>query len=126
MAAAASGHDASPVGQGLASQGASFRMGALPSFMGSANQPLLSIRTFQVLRVFAVSCRMTSRSMLIESLATAILDSKGIEAIWQLHLDAAYAYRTDYPIAAEAILELAEAAERVLMRRERAPISSEP
>ena len=65
---------------------------------------------------------MTSRSMLIESLATAILDSKGIEAIWQLHLDAAYAYRTDYPIAAEAILELAEAAERVLMRRENAPV----
>jgi len=68
---------------------------------------------------------MTSRSMLIESLATSILDSKGIGAIWQLHLDAAYAYRTDYPIAAEAILELAEAAERVLMRRERAPISIE-
>ena len=68
---------------------------------------------------------MTSRSMLIESLATSILDSKGIGAIWQLHLDAAYAHQTGYPIAAEAILELAEAAERVLMRRERAPISIE-
>jgi len=34
MAAAASGHDASPVGQGLASEGASFRTGALPSFLG--------------------------------------------------------------------------------------------
>jgi len=34
MAAAASGHDASPVGQGLASEGASFRTGALASFLG--------------------------------------------------------------------------------------------
>ncbi len=34
MAAAASGDDASPVGQGLASEGTSFRMGALPSFLG--------------------------------------------------------------------------------------------
>ena len=64
---------------------------------------------------------MTSRSMLIESLATSILDSKGIGAIWQLHLDAAYAHQTGYPVAAEAILELAEAAERVLMQSENAP-----
>jgi glutathionylspermidine synthase len=65
---------------------------------------------------------MTSRSTLIESLATSILDGKGIGAIWQLHLDAAYAYQTGYPVAANAILELAEAAERVLMRRENAPV----
>ena len=65
---------------------------------------------------------MTSRSTLIESLATSVLDSKGIGAIWQLHLDAAYAHQTGYPIAADAILELAEAAERVLMRRENARV----
>ena len=64
---------------------------------------------------------MTSRSTLIESLATSILDSKGIGAIWQLHLDAAYADQTGYPVAAEAILELAEAVERVLMQSENAP-----
>jgi len=68
---------------------------------------------------------MTPRSTLIESLATLILDSKGIGAIWLLHLDAAYAYQTGYPVAAEAILELAEAAERVLMRRENAPVNIE-
>jgi glutathionylspermidine synthase len=68
---------------------------------------------------------MTPRSTLIESLATSILDSKGIAAIWLLHLDAAYAYQTGYPVAAEAILELAEAAERVLMRRENAPVNIE-
>ena len=61
---------------------------------------------------------MNSRRAHIESLATSILDGRGIGAIWQLHLDAAYAYRTGYPVAAAAILELAEAAEQVLMRRE--------
>ena len=61
---------------------------------------------------------MNSRRAHIESLATSILDGKGIGAIWQLHLDAAYAYQTGYPVAAEAILELAEAAEWVLMRKE--------
>ena len=52
---------------------------------------------------------MNSRREHIERLATSILDGKGIGAIWQLHLDAAYAYQTGYPIAAEAILELAKA-----------------
>ena len=61
---------------------------------------------------------MNSRRAHIESLATSILDGRGIGAIWQLHLDAAYAYQTGYPVAADAILELAEAAERVLMRKE--------
>jgi hypothetical protein len=58
----------------------------------------------------------------IERLALSILDSKGIEVIWHLHLDAAYAHRTGYPTAAAAIMELAEAAERALIRRERAPV----
>ena len=68
---------------------------------------------------------MKSRRTLIESLATSILDSKGIGAIWQLHLDAAYAYQTGYPVAAAAILELAEAAERVLMRKQDVVINIE-
>ena len=54
---------------------------------------------------------MTSRSTLIESLATSVLDSKGTGAIWQLYLDAAHAHQTGYPIAADAILELDEAAD---------------
>ena len=64
---------------------------------------------------------MTPRRAHIERLAHSILDSKGIGAIWQLHLDAAYAYRTGYPVAAAAILELAEAAEQELLRKENAP-----
>ena len=60
---------------------------------------------------------MTSRRAHIERLAQSILDGKGISAIWQLHLDAAYAYRTGYPVAAAAILELAEAAEQELLRQ---------
>ena len=66
---------------------------------------------------------MSSRREHIERLAHSILEGKGISAIWQLHLDAAYAYRTGYPVAAAAILELAEAAERVLIGREDAPVS---
>jgi hypothetical protein len=59
---------------------------------------------------------MNSRRAQIERLAQSVLDGKGIGAIWQLHLDAAYAYRTGYPIAAAAILELAEAAEQELLK----------
>ena len=57
----------------------------------------------------------------LELLAWSILDAKGIEAIWQLHLDAAYAHQTGYPVAANAILELAEAVEREVMQREAVP-----
>ena len=60
---------------------------------------------------------MTSRRTLIESLALSVLASNGIGAIWQLHIDAAHAYRTGYPTAAMAILELAEAAEQEWLRR---------
>jgi len=60
---------------------------------------------------------MTSRRTLIESLALSILAANGIGAIWQLHIDAAHAYRTGFPTAAVAILELAEAAEGVWLRR---------
>jgi len=46
---------------------------------------------------------MTSRRTLIENLASSILAANGIGAIWQLHIDAAHAYRTGYPTAALAI-----------------------
>jgi hypothetical protein len=49
--------------------------------------------------------------MHLEHLARSILREKGISAIWQLQLDAAYAYRTGYPVAANAISDLAEAVE---------------
>ena len=51
--------------------------------------------------------------MHLEQLARSILREKGIAAIWQLHLDAAYAYRTGYPVAANAIADLADAVEAV-------------
>jgi hypothetical protein len=64
---------------------------------------------------------MTSRREHIERLAHSILVGKGIGAIWQLQLDAAYAYRTGYHVAAAAILELVEAVEQELLRKEKAP-----
>ena len=49
----------------------------------------------------------------LEQLARSILREKGIGAIWQLHLDAAYAYRTGYPVAANVLVDLADAVEAV-------------
>jgi hypothetical protein len=59
---------------------------------------------------------MTRRRLQLESLALSVLAGRGIGAIWQLHVDAAEAYRTGYPTAAYAMLELAEAAERVWLQ----------
>jgi hypothetical protein len=61
---------------------------------------------------------MTHRRLQLESLALSVLAGRGIGAIWQLHLDAAEAHRTGYPTAAYAMLELAEAAERVWLQQE--------
>jgi hypothetical protein len=66
---------------------------------------------------------MTPYRMHLEHLAQAVLDGQGIGAIWQLHLDAAYAHRTGYPTAANAILDLVEAIEQEVMRRDIAAAS---
>jgi hypothetical protein len=62
-----------------------------------------------------------TRRLQLESLALSVLAGKGIGAIWQLHVDAAEAHRTGYPLAADAILELAEAAERVWLHQGSVP-----
>ena len=64
---------------------------------------------------------MTRRRLQLESLALSVLAGRGIGAIWQLHVDAAEAHRIGYPAAAYAMLELAEAAERVWLQQERVP-----
>ena len=51
--------------------------------------------------------------MHLEHLARSIPRETGIGAIWQLHLDTAYAYRTGYPVAANAIVDLADVVEAV-------------
>ena len=56
--------------------------------------------------------------MHLENLARSVLREKGIGAIWQLHLDAAYAYRKGYPAAANGISDLAEAIEHEVIRQE--------
>ena len=61
---------------------------------------------------------MSPYRMHLEPLAQSVLDGQGIGAVWQLHLDAAYAHRTGYPVAANAILDLAEAVEHEVMRRD--------
>lgn len=49
-------------------------------------------------------------------LASAILRDLGLPSIWQLNVTAAEAYRNGFPKAAAAILEVADAAERELLR----------
>lgn len=68
---------------------------------------------------------MTPYRMHLEHLAQSVLDSLGMGAIWQLHLDAPYAHRTGYPVAANAISDLADAIEQEAMRRKMAPADLE-
>jgi len=52
-----------------------------------------------------------------ENLALTMLTRDGIAAIWILHQSAARAYRDGHKMAAWAIIEIAEAAEREWLRR---------
>ena len=61
---------------------------------------------------------MIPRRTLTDNLALMILARDGIAAIWQLNLEAAEAYRTGHPFAAESILEIADAAEDAWLRAE--------
>jgi len=56
-------------------------------------------------------------STVAEKIALELLVSDGSSAIWQLHLVAATAYRDGYTRAADALLEIADAAERELAGR---------
>jgi hypothetical protein len=47
-----------------------------------------------------------------EKIALSIVANQGIAAIWRLHEGAAEAHRMGFPISAQAILEIAEAAEQ--------------
>jgi hypothetical protein len=52
-----------------------------------------------------------------EQVAANVLRRYGLAAIWQLHLSAAKAYREGNARAARSILDIADAAERVWLRR---------
>lgn len=51
-----------------------------------------------------------------EKLALKILANKGIEAIWRLHVAAADAYQNGCRSVAASVVEIAEAAEEMLLR----------
>jgi len=61
---------------------------------------------------------MTRADALTEKLALSMLARDGIAAIWQLHEAAADAYRNGYHRAADAVLQIAEAAEQAWLRAE--------
>jgi hypothetical protein len=52
-----------------------------------------------------------------EQVAVNMLNRYGLAAIWQLHLSAGKAYREGNGLAALTILNIADAAERVWLRR---------
>ena len=52
-----------------------------------------------------------------EGIALKMLARNGVAAVWELQVAAGMAYRTGYPTAAASILEIADAAEREIMRR---------
>jgi hypothetical protein len=52
-----------------------------------------------------------------ENIALELLARDGAAAVWQLHLAAAKAYRDGFIRAAEALVEIADAAERKLASR---------
>jgi len=60
-----------------------------------------------------------------EAIALRVLAREGIAAVWQLQVAAGIAYRTGNPGSAASIMEIAEAAERVLMRRETVSVNIE-
>jgi len=60
---------------------------------------------------------MALRRTRTENLALTVLAREGIAAIWRLHLLAARAYRDGNKAMAAAIIEIADTAERELMRR---------
>jgi len=61
---------------------------------------------------------MTRARTQTNQLALSMLARDGIAAIWQLHLAAANAHQTGHPAAADAMLEITEAAEAAWLRAE--------
>jgi hypothetical protein len=61
---------------------------------------------------------MELRFKVAENIARMILAREGVAVIWQLHIAAAEAYQTGHPDAADAIFEIAEAAEEAWLRAE--------
>ena len=53
----------------------------------------------------------------VEKIALELLTRDGTSAVWELHLVAAAAYRDGHTRAADALLEIADAAERQLASR---------
>ena len=52
-----------------------------------------------------------------EQVALNMLNRYGLAAIWQLHLSAAKAYREGHGLAARSIIDVADAAERMWLKR---------
>jgi hypothetical protein len=57
-----------------------------------------------------------------EAIALRMLARNGVAAIWQLQVAAGIAYRTGYPGPAASIMEIADAAEREVLRRGKAHV----
>lgn len=54
-----------------------------------------------------------------DEIALKLLQQEGVAGIWELHMHAAAVYREGERDAAEALIEIADAAEEILRRRVR-------
>ena len=58
-----------------------------------------------------------------EAIACDLLARDGGAIVWQLHLDATKAYRNGYPLGAEVLIKVADAAERLLLHAGKAALT---
>ena len=82
------------------------------------NSPGFLVSESTILTLRSYLAGMIRLHTVTEAVALRVLAREGIAAIWQLQVAAGSAYRTGHPGPAASIMEIAEAAERVLMRRE--------
>jgi hypothetical protein len=76
------------------------------------------IRSIVISKHGGRSWPMTRTRTLSEELALMMLARDGVAAIWQLQMAAANAHQTGHPAAADAMLEIADAAEKTWLRAE--------
>jgi hypothetical protein len=61
-----------------------------------------------------------------EGIACDLLARDGVAIVWRLHLDATKAYRDGYPLGAEVLVKVADAAERLLLHAGTATLTTGP
>jgi hypothetical protein len=81
------------------------------------NSPAFLVAKSTILTLPSYLAGMIRLHTATEAIALRMLARNGVAAIWQLQVAAGIAYRTGHPGPAASIMEIAEAAEREVLRR---------